>query len=80
MIQSMGVSDFSPFVLKSNDCPTAVTLRSFTAQPVAGEALIALLKRNAIPLMILSMVLVLLLAGCVWLVNPHILKKRCKRL
>jgi hypothetical protein len=72
------VSSFSPFVLKDGS-PTAITLRSFTVQPRAGEALIALLKRNAMPLMLLSVVLVLLLAGCVWLLDPHILKKRCKR-
>jgi hypothetical protein len=79
-IQSTGVSDFSPFALKSDSGPTAVTLRSFTVQPGAGEALLALLKRNAMPLMLLSVVLVLLLAGCVWLINPHILKKRGERL
>jgi hypothetical protein len=79
-IQSTAVSDFSPFALTSDSGPTAVTLRSFTVQPEAGEALIALLKQNAMPLMLLSVVLVLLLAGCVWLINPHILKKRGKRL
>jgi len=75
MVQSNAVSDFSPFVLKSDSVPTSVELTSFTAPPGPGEVLVDFVERNALLIISLAGVLTLLLGGVLWLYRPLVGKK-----
>ena len=76
LVESSGVTDFSPFVLKSDSSPTAVELINFTAQPSPWQGLADLLARNALLIISAAGALTLLLCGILLLSRPLMQKKR----
>jgi len=75
MVQSSGVSDFSPFVLKSDTGPTTIELTNFTAQTDPSDLLVDFLSRNVLLIIGVITALTLLLCGFLWLYRPLMQKK-----
>ena len=74
MVQAGGVSDFSPFVLKSDSGPTAIELTAFTTQPSPSDVLLDFLGHNALALLVVTSLLLILLVGIFFLSRPIFFK------